>query len=132
MLRLPRREDVVPRTKPEKKALDLVNQYITFEAPNWSIYTDELIAYKKLHGVLAGTIDHEIRNYVWEIDINNVPESFHKTLGKVLAKLHRIPKNKVREAGLAVHTAEEIRQSMRERMDAVKAQFRVGESSKMF
>lgn len=128
-LRLPRREDVMPRTKIEKQALDLVNKNTnTFQAPNWSIYTDELIAYKKLDGIPAGTIDHDIGNYVWEIDINNVPDSFHKTLGKVLARLHSIPKDKVAEAGLMVHTAKEARQSMKERMDAVKAKFGVGES----
>jgi macrolide phosphotransferase len=129
VLRLPRREDVMPRTKDEKKALDLVNQYyVKFQAPNWSIYTDELIAYKKLDGIPAGTIDHEIQNYVWEIDINNVPDSFHETLAKVLVELHSIPKDKVAEAGLVVQTSEEVRQSMKERMDAVKAKFGVGES----
>ncbi|MFT9494368.1 macrolide 2'-phosphotransferase [Anaerosolibacter sp.] len=128
-LRLPRREDVMPRTKVEKQALDLVNQYIiTFQAPNWSVYTDELIAYKKLNGVPAGTIDHEIQNYVWEIDEKNVPDNFHRTLGKALAALHSIPKDKAMEAGLIVHTAEEARQSMKERMHTVKAKFGVGEA----
>ena len=66
VLRLPRREDVMPRTKVEKQALDLVNKYgKSFQAPNWIIYSDELIAYKKLDGVPAGTIDHNIGNYVW-------------------------------------------------------------------
>ncbi|MDF2859041.1 MAG: macrolide 2-phosphotransferase [Neobacillus sp.] len=129
VLRLPRREDVMARTKAEKKALDLVNENITvFQAPNWSIYTDELIAYKKLNGVPAGTIDHEIQNYVWEIDINNVPEGFHQTLGKALAALHSIPKEKAVEAGLTVHTPEEARQSMKERMGAVKEKIGVGTS----
>lgn len=129
VLRLPRREDVMLRTKVEKQALDLVNEYITsFQSPNWSIYTDELIAYKKLDGVPAGTIDHEIQNYVWEIDINNVPDCFHGTLGKVLAELHAIPKDKVAESGLVVQTSEEVRQSMKERMDAVKIKLGVGES----
>lgn len=129
VLRLPRREDVMPRTKSEKQALDLVNQYSTkFQAPNWAIYTDELIAYKKLDGIPAGTIDHAIQNYVWEIDINNVPSCFHDTLGKVLAQLHGISKDKAVEAGLTVQTSEQVRQLMKERMDVVKAKFGVGES----
>lgn len=128
-LRFPRREDVMPRTKVEKNVLDVVNKHITtFQAPNWSIYTDEMIAYKKLNGVPVGTIDHEIQNYVWEIDINNVPKRFHQTLGKALAELHSISKEKAAEAGLVVHTPEEARQSMKERMDAVKTTFGVGES----
>lgn len=129
VLRLPRREDVMPRTKIEKQALDLVNKHITtFQAPNWSIYTNELIAYKKLNGVPAGTIDHEIQNYVWEIDSHNVPMCFHQTLGKVLAALHSVPKDKAAEAGLTVHTPDEARQSMKERMNVVKEKIGVGAS----
>ncbi|MEQ2526741.1 Mph(B) family macrolide 2'-phosphotransferase [Robertmurraya yapensis] len=128
VLRIPRREDVMPRTKDEKKALDLVNENITvFQAPNWSIYTNELIAYKKLNGVPAGTIDHEIQNYVWELDLNNVPDNFYKTLGKALAVLHNVPQEKALAAGLTVHTAEEARRSMKERMDAVKEKVGVGD-----
>ncbi|KHF41516.1 Mph(B) family macrolide 2'-phosphotransferase [Halalkalibacter okhensis] len=127
-LRLPRREDVMPRTKVEKQVLDLVSMYAkSFQAPNWIIYTDELIAYKKLNGVPAGTIDHNIGNYVWEIDINNVPEAFHKSLGRVLAELHSIPNDKANQLGLVVHTPEEARKSMKQRMDRVRAKFGVGE-----
>ena len=128
VLRLPRREDVMPRTKVEKQVLDLVNQYAkSFQAPNWIIYTDELIAYKKLDGVPAGTIDHNIGNYVWEIDINNVPPSFHMSLGRVLAELHSIPSDKATEFGLIVQTPEEARKSMKQRMNDVKTKFGVGE-----
>lgn len=128
VLRLPRREDVMPRTRVEKQALDLVNQYVKyFQAPNWIIYTDELIAYKKLDGVPAGTIDHNIGNYVWEIDINNVPPSFHMSLGRVLAELHSIPSDKATEFGLIVQTPEEERKSMKQRMNDVKTKFGVGE-----
>ncbi|GKU84392.1 macrolide 2'-phosphotransferase [Niallia sp. NCCP-28] len=129
VLRIPRREDVMPRTKEEKKALDLVNETITvFQAPKWSIYTNELIAYKKLNGVPAGTIDHKIHNYVWEIDINNVPECFYQTLGKALVALHNVSKEKTLEAGLTVHTPEEARQSMEERMNAVREKIGVGDA----
>ncbi len=129
VLRLPRREDVIPRTKVEKQALDLINKCAkSFQAPNWLIYTDEMIAYKKLNGVPAGTIDHNIGNYVWEIDVNNVPESFHKSLGRVLSELHGIPSDKAAELGLVVHTADEARESMKHRMDAIKTKFGVGKS----
>ena len=129
VLRLPRREDVMPRTKEEKKALDLVAEHITvFEAPYWSIYSDELIAYKKLTGVPAGTIDHAIQNYVWVLDINNVPDCFYKTLGKALVALHNVPIEKAKNVGLTVQTPEEARHSMKERMNAVKNKIGVGDS----
>ncbi|QDR83460.1 macrolide 2'-phosphotransferase [Sporomusa termitida] len=129
VLRFPRRQDVIPRTKIEKNILDIVNQGISiFQSPNWSIYTEELIAYKKLNGVPAGTIDPEKQAYVWEIDINNVPAIFHQTLGKALAALHRIPKERAIEAGMLVHTPAEARQSMKRRMDTVKEKYGVGEA----
>lgn len=129
VLRLPRREDVMPRTKVEKQALDIVNQYaISFQAPKWVIYTDDLIAYKKLDGVPTGTIDHNIGNYVWEIDINNVPELYHKSLGRVLAELHSIPIDQAAKLDLVVYTPEEARMSMKKRMDAVRKKFGVSEN----
>ncbi|MDM5212559.1 macrolide 2'-phosphotransferase [Peribacillus sp. NJ4] len=129
VLRLPRREDVMPRTAEEKKALDLVKEHITvFEAPNWKIYTNELIAYKKLNGIPAGTIDHEIQSYVWELDINNVPDCFYNTLGKALVALHNVPIEKAMNVGLTVHTPEEARESMKERMNAVREEFGVGDT----
>ncbi|WP_432404089.1 macrolide 2'-phosphotransferase [Wukongibacter sp. M2B1] len=129
VLRFPRREDVMSRMDIEKKALDLVNKNIAvFQAPNWVIYTNELISYKKLKGVPAGTIDHEIQDYVWEIDINNVPDCFHQTLGKALAALHNVPKEKAIKAGVTIHTPEEARQSMEERMKAVREKIGVGDS----
>nr|WP_100248498.1 macrolide 2'-phosphotransferase MphM [Bacillus mycoides] len=128
VLRLPRRDDVMPRTIVEKKALDLVNKYATFQVPVWSVYKGDLIAYKKLTGVPAGTIDPEIQNYLWEMDYENVPEQFHQTLAKALASLHTVPKAEALKVGLFVQTAEEARKSMIERMEKVKAKFGVGES----
>jgi macrolide phosphotransferase len=129
VLRFPRRPDVIARTRIEKNILAIVNQCIsTFQSPNWSIYTEELIAYKKLAGVPVGTIDPEKQAYVWEIDINHVPAAFHQTLGKALAALHRIPKERALEAGMVVHTPAEARQSMKKRMDAVKEKYGVGET----
>lgn len=129
VLRFPRRQDVILRTKLEKNILDIVNQCISsFQSPNWLIYSEELIAYRKLQGVPAGTIDPEKQAYVWELDINNVPAVFHQTLGRALAALHRIPKDRAREAGMVVHTPDEARQSMRRRMEAVKETYGVGDA----
>ncbi|WP_078382120.1 macrolide 2'-phosphotransferase [Sutcliffiella halmapala] len=128
VLRLPRREDVMPRTADEKKALDLVHQYVSFQTPVWSIYEADLIAYKKLTGVPAGTIDHAIQNYVWEMDVENVPEQFTQSLAKTLASLHTVPQEAALKAGLSVQSAKEVRQSMVERMEKVKAKFGVGEN----
>ena len=127
VLRFPRREDVVPKTKAEKNILDLINRYSTiFQVPNWIIYSDELIGYKKLSGVLVGTINLELQRYDFSFDEKNVPEVFHQSLGKTLVSLHSIPKEEAIEAGLVVHSPEEARESMKKRMDAVKERYGVG------
>ncbi|TSB45553.1 macrolide 2'-phosphotransferase [Alkalicoccobacillus porphyridii] len=129
VLRIPRREDVVPRTKPEKLALDVVNQEVTsFQAPKWEVYSDTLIAYKKLDGVPLGTIDHEIMNYVWQVEPKEIPQQYHETLAQVLVALHSVSAQKVKMAGLTVHSAEEARQSMKDRMNAVKNKLGVGDA----
>lgn len=126
VLRIPKREDVMPRTLVEKTALDIVNQQnISFQVPLWEVYTDELIAYKKLDGVPAGTIDLNVGNYIWEIDIENVPENFITSLGKVLGELHNIPQDKFRGTDIIVHTPEEAREEMSKRMRNVKDKYGV-------
>ncbi|AOY74641.1 macrolide 2'-phosphotransferase [Clostridium formicaceticum] len=129
VLRFPRREDVISKTKDEKNILDLVNQCsTTFQAPNWVVYSDELIGYKKLNGIPAGAINLEIQGYVWVFDEKNIPEVFHRSLGKALVSLHSIPKEKAIEAGLIVHAPEEARESMKKRMEAVRERFGVGDA----
>lgn len=128
VLRIPRRDDVLPRTTSEKDVLDTVNEHnVSFQAPHWEVYTDELIAYKKLDGVPAGTIDHDIGNYIWEIDIENVPAKFNHSLGQVLAEMHALPEDAFTDAGIAIYTAEEAREEMKERMQKVKNKYGVSE-----
>ncbi|MBM6614620.1 macrolide 2'-phosphotransferase [Desemzia sp. RIT804] len=128
ILRLPRREDVFIRTAPEKTVLDFIRKRVDFEVPDWEIYTKKLIAYKALKGVPAATVDMEMQAYVWEIDAENVSESFIQTLGKALAELHRIPSEQAAQAGIKVQTAKEVRQHMKERMDKIKETYDVEET----
>lgn len=125
ILRFPRREDVMASTEKEKRTLDLVSAKLNVEAPNWMIYTDSLIAYQKLSGVPAATIDPEAQAYVWVLDEKNVPTAFNETLAEALVSLHRIDQEEARTAGLPVETPEEIRENMAKRMEKVKEEFDV-------
>ncbi|GAB3046671.1 macrolide 2'-phosphotransferase [Virgibacillus ainsalahensis] len=127
VLRIPRREDVVPTAKKEKEILDLVGPRIPIEAPNWAIFTEELIAYKLLKGIPAGTVDSEKQAYVWEIDEKNIPVIFHETLGRAIAALHQVNHEEARQTGLDVQKHGQIRRSMQLRMDKVKERFGVSE-----
>lgn len=127
VLRIPRRDDVMGRTVNEGRVLQAIHQNISFQVPVWTVYENDLIAYKKLKGVPMGTIDHEIQNYVWEVDIENISEQYHESLAKVLADLHTVPKDEIEKAGVPVHTAGEVRSWMRNRMEDVKSYFGVDE-----
>ncbi|MFD1064762.1 macrolide 2'-phosphotransferase [Oceanobacillus locisalsi] len=127
VLRIPRRDDVMGRTVDEQSVLSVVYNYVSFQVPVWTIYEKDLIAYKKLDGVPAGTIDPTIQNYVWEMDIENIPEQFHQTQGEVLASLHTVPKNAAEKAGVPVYTAKEAKALMEERMEKVKKRFGVAD-----
>ncbi|GIO22174.1 macrolide 2'-phosphotransferase [Oceanobacillus sp. J11TS1] len=127
VLRIPRRDDVMGRTVDERKVLEVVHDHVSFQVPVWSIYEEDLIAYKKLQGVPAGTINPEIQNYEWEMDIENIPEQFHQTQASVLASLHGVPKNEVEKAGIPTYTAGEAKTLMKERMEKVKEHFGVAD-----
>lgn len=127
VLRFPRRADVIPTARKEKRILELVEPNISVQAPKWEFFSDELIAYQLLRGIPAGTIDPEKKAYIWEIDEKNVPDNYHTSLGAVLAELHGIEHMKARTAELNVQTPEEIKRSMVVRMEKVKTTFGVSE-----
>lgn len=128
VLRIPRREDVFVRTKPEKKALDLIAGNVDFEVPVWEIYEEDLIAYQRLNGVPSGTIDPAIQNYIFEIDNQNLPENFTRTLAETMVDLHSIPLAEVREAGIETIGPDTLRENMKERMIKVKDRFGVSDA----
>lgn len=127
VLRIPRREDVIPRAKKEKAILELVGSRLSVQAPQWTIFSVELIAYQMLSGVPAGTIDPEAKAYVWEIDDKNVPEDYHESLGRAMAELHSIKHADAQKAGFDLKTPGELRTSMQERMDKIKAAYGVSD-----
>lgn len=125
VLRFPRRKDVMDSTQKEKQTLDVVGDNLCVQAPKWLVYSDQLIAYKRLNGVPAGTIDHAAQAYVWELDEKNVPALFNRTLAEAMVSLHQVDQEKVKMAGLPVETADQVRANMTKRMKKVKAEFDV-------
>lgn len=127
ILRVPRRPDSMAKSKQEKMVLDIVNKYTSIEAPIWEVDAADLIAYKQLSGVPAGTVNPEIQNYDWVLDIENIPDSYFCSFGRVLADLHRVPEAALKSAGLTIYTAEQARELMKERMLKVKNDYVVQE-----
>lgn len=127
ILRLPRRPDVLPSVEKEKRTLELIAPLLSVEVPQWTVCTDELIAYRALSGVPAGTIDTDAKAYVWEIDVANPPDQFHESLAQGIASLHQISTAAAEAIGLPVETAAATRVTLHQKMDAVKHEFGVSE-----
>jgi macrolide phosphotransferase len=127
ILRLPRRSDVLTSVDKEKRTLELIAPLLSVEVPRWAVCTDELIAYRALNGLPAGTIDSEAKAYVWEIDAAHLPDQFHESLARGIASLHQVSIAAAQAIGLPIETAEAARVVMQQRMDAVKNEFGVGE-----
>lgn len=127
ILRMPRRQDSMAKANQEKYVLDVVNQHTHIQTPDWTIFTDELIAYKQLAGVPAGTVDPKIQNYLWSFDIENSPIAYHQSLGRILAELHQVPTSYVIDAGINMYNGVEARESMQSRMTNVKDTFGVNQ-----
>ncbi|GIN72728.1 Mph(B) family macrolide 2'-phosphotransferase [Bacillus sp. J14TS2] len=127
VLRLPRRDDVLPTAHKEKRILDFVGPKLIIQTPQWAIFSDQLIAYPLLPGVPTGTIDTEAKAYKWELDEKNVPTVFNETLANALVELHSIRHEEAGKAGLSVKTSEELRGAMRTRMEWVKSTYGVSQ-----
>lgn len=125
LLRIPRRKESMRSAEREKKALDLLGNYVSFEVPNWSIFSDELIAYKLLKDEPVATIDLDNYSYNWIFDEKNLPSEYENSLGKVLAELHALPHTPFKEIGLKSLSPDELRGSMKRRMDKVKEGYEV-------
>ncbi|MFC2947460.1 macrolide 2'-phosphotransferase [Virgibacillus sediminis] len=127
VLRIPRRPDVLPQAAKEKKILDLVVPHLSVAAPEWEIFSNELIAYKLLSGFPVGTIDPEEKAYIWAIDEENVPIIYHETLARSMVSIHRISQEQAAEAGMQAYTAEEVRSNTQKRMERVKENYEIDE-----
>ncbi|MGC0272021.1 macrolide 2'-phosphotransferase [Pseudactinotalea sp. Z1739] len=128
VLRVPRRDDVLPRAMAEQRALSFIREFVSFETPHWRVREADLIAYKSLGGTPAGRFTAEVQDYVWGNSGTGVPEPFTASLAEVLAQLHQLPGHRAARAGLPLTEAEGLRASMDERMHRVRAAFGVEET----
>ncbi|QQK78222.1 phosphotransferase [Salicibibacter cibarius] len=112
----------------EKETLDIINKQANFQVPDWSIFSENLIAYKQLSGVPAATVDVEQQGYVWSFDETNVPTKYYDSLGRILANLHSITHQEFKNSGVEILGVHELRGSMKQRMERVKEQYDINKN----
>lgn len=127
VLRMPCREDVLPSMKKEKRVLEIVKDKIIVEVPDWKIFSQKIIAYELLSGIPVGTIDPEKQKYIWELNKNNLPESFKKSLAKAIVSLHELDLEAARNADLKIEDIDSQRELMAARIDRITSEFTVNQ-----
>ncbi|MCM3761449.1 macrolide 2'-phosphotransferase [Alkalihalobacillus oceani] len=128
IVRIPRRPQSMRHARQEKEALAILNNAVSFEVPDWSIFSEDFIAYKQLSGVPAATIDIEQQGYVWSFDETNVPSEYYHSLGKALAELHSMPQEQFKRVGIDFLEADQLRTSMKRRMERVKEHYTINQN----
>lgn len=126
--RLLRRKDVFDKIKQEKDTLDFISSYQgVFQVPVWEVANDEIILYRKLKGTPAVTTDFDTQEADWVFDAEAVPDSYIDSLGRALSALHTLPLDKAEEAGFELQTADQIRLSMKKKMDKLKDDYKIND-----
>ncbi|QMV41528.1 macrolide 2'-phosphotransferase [Cohnella cholangitidis] len=128
VIRKPRRPDVVVSAIYERDVLKLVKEHLPVDVPDWKICTPEVIAYPRLNGTPAATINPEAKNYDWAIDPQSPPSVFVKSLAEAMAALHGVDHEAAEEAGIRVKYPREVRRSLTDKMDEIRRIFGVAEA----
>jgi aminoglycoside phosphotransferase (APT) family kinase protein len=121
VVRTPRRMAVVESARVEARVLALVRRHLPVAVPDWRVHTDEVIAYPRLGGIPAITVDPSV-GVVWNrIDPTAPSATFLDSFVGALAALQRIARKAIEEARVPVKTIDDARQLHALAMDATRA-----------
>ncbi len=124
IVRTPRRAAVVEAARVEARVLALVRDHLPVAVPEWRVYAPEVIAYPRLGGTPAVTIDLAA-GPTWNlIDPAAPSEPFVASFAGALAALQAIPPAVAIEAGVPSTTIDKARrdlaQSISDSRDALR------------
>lgn len=105
IVRTPRRADVVAAARVEARVLKLAAPHLARRAiavPDWRVHTDDVIAYPRLPGVPAISLEEIATGGEpkWNIDQANPSDAFLDSLAGALVALQAIPAEEARAAGI--------------------------------
>ena len=129
VVRTPRRDDVYAASLAEARVLDLVRPRLPVAVPDWRIHEPELIAYPRLPGTPAVTVD-PIAGHAWNvIDPGALPDAFLDSFAAALVALQSIGEEEARHGGVQVRGVDELRTELfaaiDETADALEAPVRL-------
>lgn len=126
VLRIPRRPDVLPGARHEKRVLDFVRPRLSVAAPDWRVFSDDLIAYPRLPGRVGLSYDPATQQVDWVVDRDS--PAFIASFAKLLAQLHALPKVEAEQVGLPTIGMDEARAKLEADMADIRATFGVADA----
>jgi aminoglycoside phosphotransferase (APT) family kinase protein len=119
IVRAPRRADVVESARCEAKVLRLVAPRLGVPVPDWRIHHDDVIAYPRLEGIPAVTLEGGAPK--WNvIDPKSPSDVFVDSLARVLAALQGISVDEARAAGARVTSIDEVRETFARALEVAR------------
>jgi aminoglycoside phosphotransferase (APT) family kinase protein len=124
VLRIPRRPDVVEKLDEERRILAFIAPRLSVAVPRWEICDEELIAYRRLPGSPALTLDGSGQP-IWHIE----PQSpdFAAALGRLIAELQSVDVEAARGAGVPTLSAADVRARWRADLGRVREAFEIAD-----
>ena len=120
IVRTPRRPDVIEASRIEGRVLEVVRSRLPVAAPDWRVFSRDVIAYPRLAGTPAVTVN-EAQGPSWNIiDPKALSDAFLDSMAGALAALQAIGPEEAKSAGVPAKTIPEVRRSLRLAMDATR------------
>jgi aminoglycoside phosphotransferase (APT) family kinase protein len=120
IVRTPRRPDVLDGARVEARVLDLVRERLPVAVPDWRVHAADVIAYPRLEGTPAITID-AASGPAWNIiDPAALPPPFLDSFARALACLQSVMPDEARAAGIPVKSIAEVREEYARHMVATR------------
>jgi len=123
VLRIPRRADVSAKIAEEARILKLVKPRLSVAVPDWRIRSRSLIGYPALPGQPGLTLDEG--EVSWHFDRES--SAYCRSLGRLIAQLHRIDAEAAQAAKIPTLTPTEVREEWRTNLAKVSAEFSIAE-----
>ncbi|MCW5835205.1 MAG: macrolide 2'-phosphotransferase [Labilithrix sp.] len=119
IVRTPRRADVVEAAHVEARALALVSPRLTVAVPSWRVHSDDVIAYPRLDGTPAVSVD--ANGPTWNvIDPTSLSDTFLDSFAAMLASLQAIDVEEATRAGVPLRTVAKSRDAVAAAMEATR------------
>ncbi|WP_394839295.1 macrolide 2'-phosphotransferase [Pendulispora rubella] len=120
VVRTPRRPELLETARLEGRALQLLAPKLPVAIPEWRIHADDVIAYPRLPGTPAVTLDASGAPQ-WHLDPSAPSELFLDSFAGALAALQSIDEAGARAAGIPTKPIDEARLALARSMDETRA-----------